>query len=94
LKNKRHKIILLTVAFLLFIPLIAMQFTEEVNWNPLDFVAAGVLLLCTGLVLDIVLRKIKNVRYRIIISAALILVLLLVWAELAVGIFGTPLAGN
>lgn len=94
MKNKRLKIILLVVACLLLIPLIAMQFTNEVNWNLLDFVVAGGLLLGTGLILDLVLRKIKNKEYRVIMVAGVLIVLLLVWAELAVGIFGTPLAGS
>ena len=94
MKNKRLKFILLTVAVLLLIPLIAMQFTDEVNWTPLDFVVAGALLLGTGLIFDLVLRKIKNSNYRITIAAALLIVLLLFWAELAVGIFGTPLSGS
>lgn len=42
--NKRLAIILLAVPFLLCVPLVAMQFTREVNWTPLDFVAAGVIL--------------------------------------------------
>jgi len=94
MKNKRLKFILLTVVVLLLIPLIAMQFTAEVNWTLLDFVVAGVLLLGTGLIFDLVLRKIKNNNYRITIAAALLIVLLLFWAELAVGIFGTPLSGS
>ncbi len=94
MKNKRLKFILLTVAFLLLIPLIAMQFTDEVNWTPFDFVVAGVLLLGTGLIFDLVIRKIKNIKYRIAICVALLVVLLLIWAELAVGIFGTPLSGQ
>ena len=94
MKNKRFKIILLTVAFLLLIPVIAMQFTDEVNWDLFDFIVAGVLLLGTGLILDLILRKIKDVKHRIVIAAALLALLFLVWAELAVGIFGTPLAGN
>ena len=94
MKNKRLKIILLIVAILLLIPLIAMQFTEEVNWTPLDFVIAGVLLLGTGLIFELIIRKIKNIRYRIGIAVALLIILILVWAELAVGIFGTPLSGS
>ena len=94
MKNKRLKFILLTVALLLLIPLIAMQFTDEVNWTPFDFVVAGVLLLGTGLIFDLVIRKIKNIKYRVAISVALLVVLLLIWAELAVGIFGTPLSGS
>lgn len=94
MKNKRLIFILLIVAFILLIPLIAMQFTAEVNWTPVDFVVAGVLLLGTGLLFDLVIRKIKNINYRVAISVALLIVLLLTWAELAVGIFGTPLSGN
>ena len=94
MKNKRLIFILLIVAFILLIPLIAMQFTAEVNWTPVDFVVAGVLLLGTGLIFDLVIRKIKNFNYRVAISVALLMVLLLTWAELAVGIFGTPLSGN
>ena len=92
--NKRLKFILLTAAFLLLIPLIAMQFTDEVNWTPFDFVVAGVLLLGTGLIFDLVIRKIKNIKYKIAISIALLTVLLLIWAELAVGLFGTAIAGS
>lgn len=82
------------MVFLLLIPLIAMQFTHEVNWGPLDFVVAGVLLLAAGLVIDLVLRKVKNTNYRIAIIIALLIALLLIWAELAVGIFGTPFGGS
>ena len=94
MKNKRLKIILLIVALLLIIPLIAMQFTDEVNWTMMDFVIAGVLLLGTGLLFDLIMRKIKNVKYRTRISLTLLVVLFLIWAELAVGIFGTPFSGN
>ena len=94
MKNKRLKLILITVAFLLLIPLIAMQFTDEVKWTLLDFVVAGVLLISTGLIFDLVIKKVKNINYRIAISIALFIILLLIWAELAVGIFGTPFSGS
>jgi hypothetical protein len=94
MKNTRLKFIVLIVISLLLIPLIAMQFTEEVNWTPMDFVFAGVLLLATGLIFDLVFRKVKNINYRIVILTILMLVLLLIWAELAVGIFGTPFSGS
>jgi len=85
---------MLTSAILLLIPLIAMQFTDEVNWNLFDFIIAGTLLIGTGLIIQLVLRKTKKIKYRIIIVAALLIVFLLIWAELAVGIFGTPLSGH
>lgn len=77
----------------MLVPFIAMQFTSEVNWELGDFVIAGVLLLVTGLMVELVLRKTSN-KYRFPVLAAIVLLFLLVWAELAVGIFGTPFAGS
>jgi peptidoglycan/LPS O-acetylase OafA/YrhL len=93
MQNKRLIIIVLIVAILLLIPLIAMQFTNEVNWNLLDFIVSGVLLLGTGLLCEFVLRKVKKIRLRIVICVALLIMLLLIWAELAVGIFGSLFSG-
>ncbi|RRJ92134.1 hypothetical protein [Flavobacterium macacae] len=94
MKNKRLIGILGTIAVLLCIPLVAMQFTNEVNWTFSDFVIAGGLLLGTGLLIETVARNIKNKKIRIGITVAILIVLALVWAELAVGIFGTPFAGS
>ena len=93
-QNKRLFGIMLTVVFLLLIPLIAMQFTDEVKWKLPDFVGMGVLLLGTGLLCELVLRKVKKIRHRIVICGVILVALLLIWAELAVGIFGTPFAGS
>jgi len=93
-KNKRLAGILFTVALLLLIPFIGMQFTNEVNWSLVDFIAMGVLLLGTGLMCELVLRKVKKIKYRIAICGMLLVALLLIWMELAVGIFGTPFAGS
>lgn len=93
-QSQRLTGIVFTAALILLIPLIAMQFTNEVNWSLFDFVVAGILLLGTGLTIELVLRKVKQTRHRILLCAAIILALLVVWVELAVGIFGTPFAGN
>ena len=85
---------MLTVAILLLIPLIAMQFTDEVNWSPFDFVIMGGLLLGTGLLIELVIRKVKTTGYRIAICGAVLASFVLIWLELAVGIFGTPFAGS
>jgi len=94
IKNKRLIGIVLTAALLLLIPFIAMQFTNEVNWSLFDFVVAGVLLLGTGLMCELVMRKVTKIGHRIIICGALLAALLLIWLELAVGIFGTPFGGS
>ena len=44
-KNKRLAMIILTVPALLLIPLIGMQFSNEINWSLIDFVVMGLLLL-------------------------------------------------
>ena len=93
-QNKRLIGIVLTVVLLLLIPLIAMQFTKEVDWKLIDFVVMGVLLIGTGLLCELVMRKVKKVGHRIIICGVVLVALLLIWAELAVGIFGTPFAGT
>ena len=93
-QNRRLYIILMVAATLVLIPLIAMQFTNEVDWKPFDFIVAAVLLLGTGLSCELVLRKVKGNRMRILFCGVALLVLLLIWAELAVGIFGSPVAGN
>ena len=93
-QNKRLAGILITVVIILLIPLIAMKFTDDVDWGLFDFIIMGILLLGTGLMIELVLRKVKEVRYRIVVVAILLILLFLIWAELAVGIFGTPLAGS
>lgn len=93
-QNKRLIAIVIIVAVILLIPLIAMQFTDQVKWTFIDFVGAGVLLSGAGLMFDLVIRKVKKIRLRIAICVALIVALFLVWVELAVGIFGTPFAGH
>jgi len=85
---------LLTIAILLLIPLVAMQFTTEVRWTVSDFLVAGFMLLGTGILLEIILKQVKKRPYRRLLIALLLVLFLLAWAELAVGIFGTPFAGS
>lgn len=94
MKNKRLIGIVLTVSILLLIPLIAMQFTDEVNWTLFDFIVAAVLLLGTGLMCELVMRKVNKIEHRIVICVVLLVLFVLIWLELAVGIFGTPFAGS
>jgi len=94
ISNKRLVVILLSALLLLLIPLIAMQFTDQVSWTFSDFLVMGLLLFGTGLTSELVLRKIKKTRYQIILFLVIAAMFLLIWAELAVGIFGTTFAGS
>jgi hypothetical protein len=85
---------LISIALILLIPLIAKQFTDEVNWSLLDFILAGTLLLGTGLTCELVWRRVKKNSLRIAICIVAIIMLLFIWAELAVGILGSPISGN
>ena len=69
----------------LLIPLIAMFFTNEVNWTVPDFVIGALLLLSSALLIDFVARR-TGLKYKVGLIVIIIVALLLVWAELAVGI--------
>lgn len=85
---------LLSTLLLLLIPIIAMQFSDSVDWDAADFSIAGVLLLSTNLAYGLLTRTEDRRNRRIAIGMIIAVVLFLVWAELAVGLFGTPFAGN
>ena len=87
-------IIVLVTAILLFIPWIAMRYTNEVRWDFTDFVIAGILLIGTGFSISFLLRKNIKPRNKYMWIVLVLLTLLLIWAELAVGIFGTPFGGS
>ena len=86
--------ILQIVGLLLIIPLIAMQLTDEVEWSLFDFIIMGTLLLITGLMGEIIFKKVKKYKHRVILYVVIAIIFFLIWAELAVGIFGTPFAGS
>lgn len=76
------------VAGLLLLPLIAMQFTSEVDWTPGDFVFAAILIGGSALVYDIAVLTTASHAYRGGIALALAASFLLVWINGAVGIIG------
>jgi hypothetical protein len=80
--------IALVMAVILLLPLLAMQFTDEVVWDLADFVVAGVLLLGAGLTYELVARKGGTLAYRAAIGVAVATALILVWMNLAVGLIG------
>jgi hypothetical protein len=79
--------IVLAAAFILLLPLVAMQFTDEVIWGVADFVLAGVLLAGAGLVHSLAARKV-NTAYRAGVGLAMATAFMLVFLIGAVGIVG------
>ena len=92
--NKNQLLVLGGTVLLLLIPLIGMQFTSEINWSLSDFIAMGILLLGLGFASEFIFRKITNKTYKIGLIALIVIVFLLIWVELAVGIFNSPFAGS
>ena len=92
--KQRVAIVFIVTALILSIPLIAMQFTSEVKWDFKDFIAAGVLLLSAGLAIELVIRNVKTTTSRTVLFVVILLALFLIWAEMAVGIFGSLIAGS
>lgn len=78
----------LVTGFFLLIPLIAMQFTEEVQWTLFDFVFATVLIGGVQLAYALVARRVKNASYKLATGLALLGMFLLIWVNGAVGIIG------
>ncbi len=92
--NTAQKTIGISVAILLLIPFIAMQFTKQVNWSGFDFILMGVLLASTGFVCEFLYRKINNPNIKIATIVGILILFLLIWIELAVGIFNSPISGS
>ncbi|MEZ4791917.1 MAG: hypothetical protein R2783_00105 [Gelidibacter sp.] len=57
IQTKRLFLISVSTLVLLSIPLVAMLYTDEVNWSLFDFIIGGALLLGAGLLLELVIRK-------------------------------------
>ena len=77
----------------LLIPLIAMVISDEVQWSAFDFLIMGGLLISFALIGNYIYTSFKDQK-RTWLLYILVIVFLLVWAELAVGIFNSPIAGS
>jgi len=80
--------------FLLLIPLVGMTITDKVNWSPFDFIIMGSLLIFLSIGINFVNNRLKNSKNRVLYIGILVLIFMLIWVELAVGVFGTPFAGS
>ncbi len=90
--NKIIRIVLIAM-LILMAPLVAMQFSDEVKWSWFDFAVIGTLLIGAGLMFELITARV-NAKYRGVIALVFVAVVILIWAELAVGIFGTPFSGS
>jgi hypothetical protein len=85
----------LSTALVLSVPLVAQQFTDEVNWSVADFLVMGVLIFSAGLSYVLITRYVTNIVHKAAIVMALSSTFLMIWANLAVGLIGSgPNPGN
>jgi hypothetical protein len=77
-----------TAAFLLLL-LIAMQFTNEMNWDETDFIVFGAILFGACGVFELAARMTPNFTYRAAVAVAVIAAFILIWMNLSVGIIGS-----
>ena len=85
-RNPLRIIVWTTAIFVLLLPLFAMQFTSEVNWDAADFMVFGLMLLVACGSYELATQLTASKVYRLAIGIALLGAFLLTWAHLAVGI--------
>ncbi|MCJ8154214.1 hypothetical protein MKJ01_10630 [Chryseobacterium sp. SSA4.19] len=81
-------------SLLMVIALAGNHFVTGWDWSGSDFLIAGILLFGTASLIYWIGRFTKTFKTKLIISLIVLAALVLVWAELAVGIFGTSFSGN
>jgi apolipoprotein N-acyltransferase len=77
--------LMLVTLGLLSVPWIAMQATEEVNWQPADFAVMGILLFGCFSLFVVIARKVRA-KYWTAIGIIIAVIFVYLWAELAVGV--------
>jgi len=76
-------------ALLLLLPLVAMQFTDEVDWDLTDFITIGAMLFAACGAIEVAARATRSNAYRAAVAVAVAAAFLLIWINLAVGIIGS-----
>ncbi len=93
--NSTKKIIILIIFIVLTIPLLEqLDGKATFHWTIFDFLLAFILLSCLGFGIEYLFRKITSKKVMLLVIMIFIFLFVLVWAELAVGIFNTPFAGD
>lgn len=86
---------ILAAELVLLVPLFAMIFfVEGWDWKVPDFIIVGVLLAGVGFAYQLIANGVKSNSKQAAIGIVLAATMILIWMELAVGIFGSPFAGS
>lgn len=88
-------VILFIVLVLLLIPFLEqLDGKAAFDWGPFDFILAFLLLFTLGFGIEFFVRRIKSRQIKWLAILGIILFFVLLWAELAVGLFNSPIAGD
>ena len=85
---------MLAAQLVLLVPLVAMLFSNEMDWSAADFLVAGILLAGLGSATHLLITGIKNSFRQSVLGLVIAAAMVLIWIELAVGLFGSPFAGS
>ena len=73
---------------LILTPLVAMQFTTEVNWDETDFIVAAIIFGIVGGLIEFAVRLSSNWYFRFGSMFAVLAGFMVIWSNLAVGMIG------
>ncbi len=69
------------------------MYINDFNWSLVDFIIMGVLIFSFLSFINFIRKKFSGIK-EILAIIIVVIVFILLWAELAVGIFGSPFAGS
>ncbi|WP_377041716.1 hypothetical protein [Microvirga arabica] len=80
---------MIAALLLLLLPLAAMLFTDEIDWDETDFIVFGAMLFGACGVYELAARMTGSTAYRAAVGVAVVAAFILIWMNLAVGIIGS-----
>ena len=94
MQRKNYIRVLLITLFLLVFFYLGNEFNNAVKWQLDDFLIAGGFILAVGLILEWAIEQFGGRYKRMLFTLSMLFLIFLLWAELGVGIFNTPIAGR
>lgn len=94
LRHKVMSIVVLGTLIVLAANLVAMRFTDSVNWSAFDFALISVFLIGFGFVLDRAVALFRTTTHKAAIGATVVIAAAVLFVELSVGLVGSPIAGS
>jgi tellurite resistance protein TehA-like permease len=79
---------------ILSIPALAMQLSSNVDWGIFDFAIIGTLIFSASLAFEVISKKLTNITHKTIVGFILLVLVFLIWAELAVNLVSKIISGE